>query len=463
MLPLERLRRIVGAEHVLLAPEEMFAYECDALTWLRRRPAAVVLPGGTAETAEVVAALSEAALPFVARGAGTGLSGGALCPEGGVVIETARMKRLLSLDPWNRFALVECGTPNAEVSRAAEPHGLFFAPDPSSQNVCTIGGNIAENAGGPHTYKYGATARHVLALTAVLPDGRVLRTGSPLADPPGYDLAGLLVGTEGTCAIGTEATLKLTPLPRAVETLLFAFRGVADACSAVQRVISSGLEPCTMEVMDGATIAAVEASVNAAGYPRDAGAVLILEFDGGDAAVAESAERAERLCRELEVLACERARDRAHRLKLWKGRKGAFGAMGRLAPDLLVQDAVVPRSRLPEVVARVLEIGREHGIRMSNVLHAGDGNLHPNISYDRRDADETRRVLAACAGILQACVEAGGTLSGEHGIGLEKRDYMSLVFGEEDLERMRAVRDVMNGRSLLNPDKVLPAREPKTP
>ncbi len=463
MLPLERLRRIVGAEHVLSAPEETFPYECDALTWLRRRPAAVVLPGGTAETAAVVAALAEAGLPFVARGAGTGLSAGALCPAGGVVIETARMKRLLALDPWNRLARVECGIANAEVSRAAEAHGLFFAPDPSSQHVCTIGGNIAENAGGPHTFKYGATARHVLALTVVLPDGRVLHTGSPLADPSGYDLTGLLVGTEGTCAIVTEATLKLTPVPPAVETLLLAFRGVEDACAAVQRVIASGLEPCTMEVMDGATIAAVEASVNAAGYPRDAGAVLILEFDGGGAAVAESAERAERLCRELEVLACERARDRAHRLKLWKGRKGAFGAMGRLAPDLLVQDAVVPRSRLAEVSARVLEIGREQGVRLSNVLHAGDGNLHPNISYDRRDADETRRVLEACACILSACVAAGGTLSGEHGIGLEKRDFMHLVYGVSDVEKMRAVRDVFNGRALLNPDKVLPAREQQTP
>ena len=457
MLPLKQLQQVVGADHVLHTPSETFVYECDALTHLRSRPGAVVLPASTQEVSAVVRLLAGEGLPFVARGAGTGLSGGALCPEGGVIIEMARLNRVLAVDGWNRLAVVECGVTNAAVSTAAEPYGLFYAPDPSSQIACTIGGNVAENAGGPHCFKYGATARHVQALMAVLPDGRVARYGSALADEPGLDLVGLLVGSEGTCAILTEATLKLTPIPEAVETLLAAFDRVEQACDAVRQIIARGLEPSAIEILDRLTIEAVEASVFAAGYPRDAGAVLLVEFDGGSEQVSESADRVEGLCQEMRALSLERARDEQHRLRLWKGRKGAFGAMGRLAPDLYVQDAVVPRSRLPEVLAQVIEIGREYGIRLSNVFHAGDGNLHPNVSYDRRDPDETRRVIEAGARILKACVDAGGTLSGEHGIGIEKRDYMHYVFSEADLDKMRQVRDAFNSRSLLNPNKVLPA------
>ncbi len=452
----ERLAAIVGAEHVLGSAEQTFAYECDGLTHLRARPSCVVLPGSTREVAEVVKVLAASGIPFVARGAGTGLSGGALAFDSAVVIETARMNRLLSIDPYNRLARVECGIANAAVSRAAAPHGLFYAPDPSSQVVCTIGGNIAENSGGPHCFKYGATARHVLAVTAVHPDGTIEEFGSPLAEPPGLDLCGLLVGSEGTCAIVTEATLKLMPLPESVETLLAAFRSVEDACEAVRRIVARGLEPSALEILDRLTIEAVERSVFAAGYSRDAGAVLLVEFDGGAVEVAQNAMDVEALFRELAALTIERARDATQRAKLWKGRKGAFGAMGRLAPDLYVQDAVVPRSKLPEVLAEVVRIGRELDLRLANVFHAGDGNLHPNVAFDRRDADEARRVVEAGARIFAACVAAGGSLSGEHGIGAEKRDSMHLVFTDDDLAKMRAVRDAWNGDSLLNPHKVLP-------
>ena len=456
MIPLSEFRQIVGDEHVLHTKEETFVYECDGLTYARSRPAAVVLPRTTDEVSRLVKLLARERIPFVTRGAGTGLSGGALCPDGGVTIETARMTGVLEVDCLNRLARVECGVTNAAVSIAAKSSGLHFAPDPSSQMVCTIGGNVAENAGGPHCFKYGATARHVLALKAVLPDGEVVELGSPLADEPGLDLVSILVGSEGTCAVITEATLRLTPLPEKVETLLVAFPDVERACEAVCSTISSGLEPATMEILDRLTIEAVEASVNAAGYPTEAGAVLLLEFDGAKEQVLEATDRTEELCRQLGALSLERAKDEAHRLRLWKGRKGAFGAMGRLAPDLYVQDAVVPRSKLPEVLGKVIEIGREAGIRLTNILHAGDGNLHPNVSYDRRDQEETDRVIEAGGKILKVCIDAGGSLSGEHGIGMEKRGYMHLVFNEDDLDKMRAVRDAFNGDSLLNPGKVLP-------
>jgi glycolate oxidase subunit GlcD len=457
MIDLPRLAAIVGAENVLASRELTYAYECDGLTHLRSRPAAVVLPASTAEVAAIVRLLAGAGVPFVARGAGTGLSGGALCPRDGVVIETARLRAIRRIDPDRRLAEVECGVTNAAVSVAARPFGLFYAPDPSSQAACTIGGNVAENSGGPHCFKYGATARHVLGLEVVLPDGEILVTGSPLGEEPGLDLTGILVGSEGTCGIVTAATLRLVPLPESTVTLLAVFATVEIACAAVTRIVASGLEPSALEILDRLTIDAVEASVYAAGYPRDAGAVLLIEFDGAIAATSASATRVESLCRELAALRVEQARDEASRLKLWKGRKGAFGAMGRLAPDLYVQDAVVPRSKLPQVLAQVVAIGAKYRIRLSNVFHAGDGNLHPNVSFDRRDEDETARVVAAGKEILAACVAAGGSLSGEHGIGVEKRDYMPMVFTPESLDKMRAVHDAFNPRGLLNPDKVLPA------
>ncbi|MEB2346645.1 MAG: FAD-binding protein [Deltaproteobacteria bacterium] len=452
---LEALRAIVGAERCLSREAELVAWECDALTLHGSRPAAVVLPRDKHEVVRVVRACRRFATPFVARGAGTGLSGGATAQEGGVVIECARLDRILAIDAGNRLAVVEPGVVNAALSAAARPHGLFYAPDPSSQLACTIGGNVAESSGGPHTLKYGTTAHHVLALELVLPDGELVRIGSPTGFAPGPDLVGAVVGSEGTLGVVVEATVRLTPVPAASETLLAIFQDVVSACRAVGAVITSGLVPAAMEIVDRRTIAAVEASVYAAGLPRDAGAVLLVELDGPGVALPAQVERIRALCA-AEGARVERARDEAERERFWRARKGAFGAMGRIAPDLYVHDAVVPRSKLPEVLEQVGAICDRRGLRLANVFHAGDGNLHPNISFDRRDPDELARVLAAGREILEACVAAGGAISGEHGIGTEKRDYMGLVFTEDDLEAQRRLRAAFDPGGVCNPGKVLP-------
>ena len=451
-----QLRRIVGPAAVLARPEELLVYECDGLTHHRGRPSAVVLPRDTAEVAAVVRACNAAGVAFVPRGAGTGLSGGALAPDGAVVIECSRMNRVLEVDPEDRVAVVQPGLVNADLSKAAAPHGLLFAPDPSSQQACTVGGNVAENSGGPHTLKYGTTTNHVLALELVLPSGEVVRLGSRCGAPAGYDLVGALVGSEGTLGIVTEVTVRLVPIPEAVETLLGIFPDVVSACRAVGGIIRDGLVPAALEIVDQRTIAAVEASVYAAGLPRDAGAVLLVELDGPRVAVAGQVERARSLASAAGATRVEVARDAEERQRFWRARKGAFGAMGRLAPDLYVHDAVVPRTKLPEVLARVCEIGDRYGLRLSNVFHAGDGNLHPNISFDRRNPDEMRRVLAAGEEILRACIEAGGVISGEHGIGTEKRDFMGLLFGEADLDAMRRLRDAFDPGHVCNPGKIFP-------
>ncbi len=453
---LARLRGILGPAAVLARPEELLAYECDGLTLHRGQPTAVVLPRETAEVAAVVRACNAAGVPFVPRGAGTGLSGGAVALSGAVVIECQRMNRVLEIDPEDRVAVVQPGVVNVEVSKAAAPHGLLFAPDPSSQQACTVGGNVAENSGGPHTLKYGTTTNHVLALELVLPSGEVVRLGSRSGAPAGYDLVGAVVGSEGTLGIVTEATVRLVPIPEAVETLLGIFPDVVSACRAVGAIIREGLVPAALEIVDQRTIAAVEASVYAAGLPLDAGAVLLVELDGPRVAVAAQLERVRALSSAAGARRVDVARDAAERQRFWRARKGAFGAMGRLAPDLYVHDAVVPRTRLPEVLARVCEIGDRYALRLSNVFHAGDGNLHPNISFDRRDQDELRRVLAAGEEILRTCVEAGGVISGEHGIGTEKQDFMGLLFGEADLDAMRRLRDAFDPEHACNPGKVFP-------
>jgi glycolate oxidase subunit GlcD len=449
------LREIVGAERCLSRPEELVVWECDGLTLHGALPSAVVMPRDKHEVARVVRACRRFATPFVARGAGTGLSGGAIALDGGVVVECAKLDRILAVDVENRLAVVQPGVVNAALSAAVRQHGLFYAPDPSSQMACTIGGNVAENSGGPHTLKYGTTTNHVLALELVLPDGEIVRLGSPTGWSPGLDLVGAVVGSEGTVGIVTEVTVRLSPIPEATETLLAIFADVVSACRAVGAVITSGLVPAAMEIVDRRTIEAVEASVYAAGLPRDAGAVLLVELDGAAAALPAQVERIRALCA-AEGARVERARDEAERERFWRARKGAFGAMGRIAPDLYVHDAVVPRARLPEVLARVGEICDRHRLRLANVFHAGDGNLHPNISFDRRDPGELARVLAAGREILEACVAAGGVISGEHGIGTEKRDYMGLVFGEEDLEAQRRLRAAFDPDGVCNPGKVLP-------
>ena len=453
---LSRLRGVVGHDHVITDPSRLLVYESDGLTAYRFPPSAAVFPADTAEVAEVVTLLAEAGVPFVPRGAGTGLSGGALAAEGAVLVGTSRMNRILELDPENRRARLQPGVINAHLSDAARPHGLYYAPDPSSQSACTIGGNVAENSGGPHCLKYGVTSRYVTGLTVVLPDGEVVELGGMGRETAGYDLVGLFVGSEGCFGIATEVEVELLPPPPGVRTLLGIFDSLEDSGRAVSRIIARGLLPAALEIIDGETIRAVEASVFAAGYPTDAEAALVVEFDGVDAALDAQVEAAEEACRESGAREVRRARSEEERAGLWKGRKKAFGAMGRIAPDLMVQDATVPRTRLPGVLARIAEIGRRYDLKLANVFHAGDGNLHPNILFDREDPDELERVEAASKEIMEVCVEAGGTITGEHGVGVDKRRYMPLIHSRDTLEAMAGVRRVFDPAGLCNPGKVLP-------
>ncbi len=453
---IERLRSIVGDEHCLAREGELFAYECDGLTLEPQRPLAVVLPAGTSEVVDVVRACRESDVAFVPRGAGTGLSGGAHATERSILIECSRMDRIVEIDAANRLAVVQPGVVNADLSSHVASLGLFYAPDPSSQQACTIGGNVAENSGGPHTLKYGTTTNHVLELEMVLPDGSLQRFGSRVGESAGLDLLGTIVGSEGTLGIVTEITVRLTPIPQAVETLLAIFDDVVAACRAVGRVIRSGVVPAALEIVDRRTIEAVEASVYAAGLPQTAGAVLIVELDGHPVSVSAEARTIREACEASGCQQIEIARDEEERKRFWRARKGAFGAMGRLAPDLYVHDAVVPRMRLPEILEKVGEICDRHRLKLANVFHAGDGNLHPNICFDRRDADELARVLEAGREILEACVAAGGVITGEHGVGTEKRDFMHLVFDEADLEPMHRLRDAFNPDGVCNPGKIIP-------
>jgi glycolate oxidase subunit GlcD len=449
----EELERAVGPGACLFEPHHVLVYECDGSTAFKSAPEAVVLPATTEEVARVVELCDGEGVPFLARGAGTGLSGGATPIEGGVVIGLTRMNRLLELDVDNRMALCQTGMVNLEISRAVAAHGLHFAPDPSSQSSCTLGGNVAENSGGPHCFKYGATTAHVLGLTVVLPDGEVVMLGGP-RDGVGYDLVGLFVGSEGTFGIATEALIRLLPVPETVKTILAPFRSMQSACEAVSSIVALGIVPAALEMLDRPTIEVVEAGVVAAGYPTDAAAVLLVELDGAAWGMARLESDVRRICLERGAISVETARDDAERARLWLGRK--TGAMGRMSTDLYVQDGVVPRSRLPETLVRVAEIAEKHRIRVANVFHAGDGNIHPCIPYDGRDADEKARVLEASREIMELCVAMGGSISGEHGIGTEKSAYMKLVFSEEDIGLMLALREVWNPRALLNPGKVLP-------
>jgi glycolate oxidase subunit GlcD len=453
---IDRLTAIVGSENCLSDSGELFAYECDGLTLDPRRPLAVLLPATTEEVSEIVLVCREYEVCFVPRGAGTGLSGGAHPTENSILIECSRMNRILEVDVANRLAVVQPGVVNAELSAAIVQHDLFYAPDPSSQQACTIGGNVAENSGGPHTLKYGTTTNHILALEMVLPDGRVERFGNRVGENPGYDWVGAIVGSEGTLGIVTETTVRLTPIPEGVETLLAIFDDVVAACRAVGRVIRSGLVPAAMEIVDQRTIKAVEASVYAAGIPTTAGAVLIIELDGNPVCLDGEVQTIRELCSAEGCQTIERARDEEERTRFWRARKGAFGAMGRLAPDLYVHDAVVPRIHLPAILEKVGEICDRHRLKLANVFHAGDGNLHPNICFDKRDADELARVVKAGEEILEACVAVGGVISGEHGIGVEKRDYLHLVFNESDLEPMYRLRETFNPDGVCNPGKIIP-------
>lgn len=453
----KELKKIVGLNNVLSQKEELLVYECDALTTHRAMPRAVVLVSSTKEVSQVLTLLNQYNIPFVARGAGTGLSGGALALSDGVIIEMARMNKILSISYEDRLAVVETGLVNINLTRRVEPNGYFYAPDPSSQTACTIGGNIAENAGGPHCLKYGSTVNHILALKVVLPSGEIIDFGADGADSIGYDLVGLFVGSEGTFGIATEATVKLQRSPEMVKTMLVDFLTTEEASLTVSEIIAAGILPSALEMMDIVTVGAIESSVFAAGMPTDAAAVVIIELDGIAIELEDETEKVKEICLANGARSVQIARDQAERLKIWAGRKGAFGAMGRISPDLMVQDGVIPRSKLPIVLTEVYRIAAHYKLRISNVFHAGDGNLHPNISYDGRDKEELARVKAACNEIMQFCVSVGGSITGEHGVGADKINYMPLIFTAIDLEKMLNIRECFNPKQLANPQKLIPS------
>ena len=453
---INNLTAIVGRDAVLSEPDQLLVYECDGLPHHKYRPRAVVFPNSTEQTSDVMRELARAQVPFTPRGAGTGLSGGALALNSGVVIEMARMRKILRIDRENQLAVVQPGVVNLQVSRAVAPYGLYYVPDPSSQPTCTIGGNIAESAGGIHCLKYGTTTDHVLGCKVVLSGGETVELGGFGVEDYGYDLLGTFIGSEGTFGIATEATLRLVQMPPAVRTLLAEFAEVNDASHAVSAIIAAGVMPAALEMMDREIIRAVEASVFAAGLPPDAGAALLIELDGIEAGLDREADRVTSICLEFGARNCRLARDENERKKLWAARKGAFGAIGRISPDSMIQDAVVPRSRLPEVLAAAYEIAARHKLRIANVFHAGDGNLHPLICFDSRFPEEVLRVKEAGRELMEVCVNAGGTITGEHGVGLDKRELLPLVFSDADMEAMLSVRAAFDPLGLCNPGKIIP-------
>jgi glycolate oxidase len=449
------LRTIVGAEHILTDPAEVQLYQYDG-SIERGRPDCVVFPADKEQVIEIVRLAHRYRLPLTARGAGTGLSGGSLARYGGIQVVFSRMRRILHLDPENLLAVVEPGVVNWELSQAAARWGLHFAPDPSSQRACTIGGNVAENAGGPHTLAYGVTINHVLAIEVVTADGQLLRLGSATGDPAGYDLVALMVGSEGTLGLAVEITVRLTPLPETVRTLLAIFDSTDDATATVAALTAAGITPVACEMMDGWSIRMVEAWVQA-GLPVDAAALLLIEVDGLREEAEEKAEKVEAVCRTHRAREVRLARDADERERLWKARKNAFGAVGRVAPNCYVQDGVIPRTKLPETLRRIAEIGRRYGFEIGNVFHAGDGNLHPMIVFDQRQPGALERARAAADEIIALCVAQGGSITGEHGVGMEKDHLMPLLFTEADLELMRRIHNAFDPDDLLNPGKIFPA------
>src|SRR5438270_13209025 len=405
-----RLADIVGERYVLSRQSEPLVYNSDGLPGYRRQPSIAVFPGTRDEAIAVVRFLAAERLPFVPRGAGTGLSGGALADDI-VVVGLHRLKKIISLDIENRRATVEPGVVNLRLNKHVAPHGLLYAPDPSSEAACTIGGNVAENAGGPHCLKYGVTLNHIYALTVILPSGEIVELGSRVGERDGYDLRGAFIGSEGCFGLALDITVKLTPKPQSVRTILADFTSVNQAAQVTSAIIASGIVPAALEFMDGATIRVVEDSIYAAGYPRDAEAILLIELDGLEAGVTSDLETVRRICLDGGARNVRVARDEIERMKLWQGRKKAFGAMGRLAPHLIVQDAVIPRTRLPEILETIHAISEKHKVLVCNVFHAGDGNLHPNIAYSADNAEESARVHKAMTEIMNACIDAGGTIT----------------------------------------------------
>jgi glycolate oxidase len=451
---LDELRQVVGDDGLLQDPLELLTYECDALSHLRESPAAVVLPASAAQIQGVVRLCARHGVPFVPRGHGTGLSGGALPVAGGVVIALSRLNRVLDVDIPNQRVTVEPGVTNLEITRQVAPFGFYYAPDPSSQQVCSIGGNVAENSGGAHCLKYGFTVHHVLEVEAVMADGEIVHFGSTFADTPGPDLLGLLVGSEGTIAIATKITVRILRRPETVQTLLAAFATIDAGGAVVSDIIAAGIIPAAVEMMDALAIRAAEAAVHP-NFP-DADTVLIVELDGPAAEVTALFDTVVDMCRQHGATTIEVAQTDEQRARIWRGRKAAFAAMGRVSPNYYVQDGVVPRTRLPEVLNRIRALEQRSGLRIGNVFHAGDGNLHPLICYDERVPGDPEKAVQVAAEILSYCIEAGGSLTGEHGIGADKSSYMPTMFTEDDLAVMQRVRAAFDPKGICNPGKVFP-------
>ena len=450
-----RLRTVLAADAVLDDPVRLATYDCDGLTAYRVRPGLVVLPDTADQLAAVVRACHRAGVPFVARGSGTGLSGGALPHAEGVLIVTSRLRRIVRVDLDDERITVEPGVINLDVTRAVAAHGYYYAPDPSSQQICSIGGNLAENAGGAHCLKYGFTTNHVTAAAVVTPQGEVEQLGGPAPDPPGYDLLGAFVGSEGTLGIATEVTLRLLRAPAAVHTLLAGFSSTDAAGAAVSDIIAAGVLPAAIEMMDALAIEAAEAAVHC-GYPAGAGAVLVVELDGPADAVAQETAEVTRLCTANGAGEIRLARDEAQRALIWKGRKSAFAAVGRISPAYIVQDGVIPRTALPELLHAIGELSRASGVRVANVFHAGDGNLHPLVLYDDAVPGQAQRAEEVSGQILDLCVGHGGSITGEHGVGVDKAKHLPRMFTAEDLDTMQLLRCAFDPDGLCNPGKVFP-------
>ncbi|MFZ0701851.1 MAG: FAD-linked oxidase C-terminal domain-containing protein [Candidatus Acidiferrales bacterium] len=448
------LEHLLTREHVLSRPEDLLLYEYDGSVEVAR-PNCIVFPRDAADVVRIVEIANRHDVPIVGRGAGTGLSGGALARHGGIIVSFARMNRILEIDIENQRAVVQPGVVNSDLSAAVAHAGLHFAPDPSSQKACTIGGNVSENAGGPHTLAYGVTTNHVLGMQLVLPDGQPIRIGGKSLDAPGYDLCGLFVGSEGTLALVTEVTVRLTRLPEAIKTLLAIYDRIDDATESVVEITARGITPAACEMLDGWTLRAVEAWVHA-GFPLDSAAVLLIEVDGMREAAEEHAAQITEVCKLHGAREVRVARDAKERDLLWKARKNAFGAVGRLSPTYYVQDGVIPRTKLPQTLREIDRIGKENGFEIGNIFHAGDGNLHPIILFDARDPQQFQRAVSTADAIIRFCIEMGGAITGEHGVGMEKDRLMPLLFTEADLALMRTVRDAFNPVGRLNPGKIFP-------
>ena len=450
-----RLRSAVGAERVLTDPAQLRTYECDGLANFRVLPGIVVLAESTQHVVDTVRLCAEAGVPFVARGSGTGLSGGALPVADGVLIVLSRLRGILRIDPDNARIVVEPGVINLWVSREAAPHDLAYVPDPSSQQVCSIGGNVAENSGGAHCLKYGFTVNHVMGAEIVLSDGQVVHLGGTAPEHPGYDLLGVFVGSEGTLGVATEVTLRLVRVPEAVQTMLVGFRSVEDAAGTVSDIIAAGILPAAIEMMDALAIEAAEAAVRC-GYPPGAVAVLVIELDGPQIEVEAQFAQVAQLALARHAFETRIASDAAERALMWKGRKSAFAAVGRISPAYFVQDGVIPRTRLPEVLAEISRLADEFGLRVANVFHAGDGNLHPLVLFDDAVDGQAHDAEELAGAILDLCVALGGSITGEHGVGHEKKSKMSTQFTPEDLDTMQLVRCAFDPGNLANPGKIFP-------